>query len=58
MSDDLDGDNNMVFPLDLSEIATAQLLLQGELFFGEFPFICCEMVQIWGVGLDLQRQHT
>lgn len=44
--DDLDGDINMVFPpasVNISKVAAAQLLLQGELFFGEFPLIHCKM---------------
>lgn len=56
--EDLDGDVDVVFPASakhVRKVSVAQLLLQGELLFGELPFIHCEVTQVWRVGLFLME---
>lgn len=42
--------------MDVSEVAAAQLLLQGELLLRQLPFVLQKRMQIWGVGLSLMEE--
>ena len=58
---DLDGHVDVVLPappVDVSEEAAAELLLQTELLFGQLPLVLYQMVQVRGLGLFLHTQRT